>query len=157
MNRDLIEQYAAAAEVPARAIAGLSPEELDAYPVPGTWSIREIIVHLMDSDLIGAERMKRVIAMDRPTLLAYDQPAFARELGYRVTDVDLACRLFALNRRFMADLLRRLPDVAFTRIGEHQERGRMTLEQLIDMYVRHIDHHLGHVRRKRELLGKPMD
>ena len=78
MDRSLIEQYEAGAGVPALAIRGLSVEDLDAHPVPGTWSLREIVVHLMDSDLVGSERMKRVIAMEEPSLLGYDESAFAR-------------------------------------------------------------------------------
>jgi hypothetical protein len=31
----------------------------------------------------------------------------------------------------------------------------MTLEQLVAGYVRHLDHHAGFARRKREMLGKP--
>jgi hypothetical protein len=37
--RELIERYAAVAGAPAEAIAGLSRNELNALPVPNTWSI----------------------------------------------------------------------------------------------------------------------
>ena len=35
-----------------------------AFPIPGTWSIQQIIMHLMDSDLIASDRMNfaKVIA-----------------------------------------------------------------------------------------------
>src|SRR5258707_4912288 len=54
MDRTLIERYVAGATVPAGAIRGLSTQELNAFPVPGTWSIQQVVLHLMDSDLIGA-------------------------------------------------------------------------------------------------------
>jgi hypothetical protein len=156
MDRALIERYAAGAGVPAEVIRGLSAADLDAVPVPGTWSVRQIVVHLLDSDLVGSDRMKRVIAMDEPTLLAYDQDAFVARLGYAEADAALAAELFALNRRQTAETLRRLPDAAFRRVGHHTVNGPMTLEQLVGGYVRHLDHHVGFARRKRELLGKPM-
>jgi hypothetical protein len=156
MDRSLIEQYEAGAGVPALAIRGLSSEDLDAHPVPGTWSIREIVVHLMDSDLVGSERMKRVIAMEEPSLLGYDETAFARTLGYGSTDVDLASEVFAINRRMTARILRGLPDEAFDRVGHHSERGRETLADLVEGYVGHLEHHMVFLRRKREMLGKPL-
>ena len=87
MNRSHVDQYVAGAAKPAQAIAGLSREQLNAFPVPGTWSIQQIVIHLMDSDLIGADRMKRVAAENRvPTLIGYDETAFAKELFYGELD-----------------------------------------------------------------------
>jgi hypothetical protein len=154
MDRSLIDQYAAGASRPAEAIRGLTIANLDAFPIPGTWSIRQIIAHLMDSDLIASDRMKRVIAMDNPTILAYDEATFAQRLDYGSMDVELACQVFELNRRLTADLLRSLPESAFARRGQHSESGALTLEKLLEIYTGHLDHHLGFVRRKRELLGK---
>lgn len=154
MDRSQIDAYEAGAGVPAELVRGLSAAELDATPIPGTWSIRQIVVHLLDSDLVGADRMRRVIAMDRPALLAYDQDAYVARLGYTETDVTAAAELFAANRRFMAAVLRRLPDDAFGRAGVHSENGPMTLEKLIGTYVWHLDHHAGFARRKRALLGR---
>ncbi len=55
MDQQLLERYLAAADLPSQAIAGLTPAERNAFPVPGTWSIQQIVLHLMDSDLIAAE------------------------------------------------------------------------------------------------------
>jgi uncharacterized damage-inducible protein DinB len=93
---------------PAAAIVGLSPEELNSTPVAGTWSIRQIVLHLMDSDLIGSDRMKRVIAEREPQLIGYDESAFARHLHYDKLDAAAACQVFALNRQLTATILRNL-------------------------------------------------
>jgi uncharacterized damage-inducible protein DinB len=156
VNRELIEKYAAGADVPARAIEGLSREQLLAFPVPGTWSIQQIILHLMDSDLIAADRMKRVAAEDHPTLIGYNETAFAKNLAYEDVSAQDAAEIFRLNRRMTAELLRRLPDAAFKRTGLHNERGEVTLEQLLDTYTGHLDHHVKFIKEKRQLLGKPL-
>lgn len=155
MDRQTIERYAAGATVPADAIRGLSAADLDATPIPGTWSIRQIVVHLMDSDLVGSDRMKRVIAMDNPSLLAFDENRYVERLAYSTTDVAVAADLFRLNRLVTADILRRLPDDAFGRAGVHSERGRLTLADLVAGFVGHLEHHMAFVRKKRGLLGKP--
>jgi len=157
MNRDLIEKYAQGATLPAKAIAGLSRDQLNAFPVPGTWSIQQIVLHLMDSDLIAADRMKRVAAETRPpTLIGYDETAFAKGLFYEQLDPRLACEVFEKNRLLTAEILRRLPDEAFQRTGNHNENGVMTLAQLVQTYVGHLEHHLTFIRQKRKLLGSPI-
>jgi uncharacterized damage-inducible protein DinB len=156
MDRSLIEQYADGGPLLVRSIAGLTDADWSAHPVPGTWSLREIVLHLMDSDLIASDRMKRIIALDNPTLLAYDEAAFARSLGYNESDAAMAVNVFAQNRALTAAVLRRLPDAAFARHGTHNERGPMTLAALVSMYIQHLNHHLDFFRQKRALLGKPL-
>src|SRR5580700_9465271 len=117
MNRDLIEQYVADAGKLRASIAGLSRKELNAFPVPGTWSMQQIVLHMMDSDLIASDRMKRVAAEENPTLIGYDETAFAKNLPYGDLDPQLACDIFEKNRLMTAEVLRRLPDAAFARIG----------------------------------------
>jgi uncharacterized damage-inducible protein DinB len=156
MNRQLIERYAAGADVPAQSIEGLSRQDLLAFPVPGTWSIQQIILHLMDSDLIASDRMKRVAAEDHPTLVGYNETAFAKTLAYDQVSAQEAAEVFRLNRRITAELLRRLPDTAFARTGLHTERGEVSLENLLETYTQHVDHHLKFIREKRKLLGKPL-
>src|SRR5688500_11894866 len=110
MSQAIVDQYIRGAWKPAEAIVGLTAEDLNAVPVPGTWSIRQIVLHLMDSDLIAADRMKRVIAEDRPTLIGFDETAFARNLYYDELDAGVACDLFGKNRLLTGEILRRLPD-----------------------------------------------
>jgi hypothetical protein len=157
MDRTLIERYAAGASVPAEAIRGLTAAELNAFPVPGTWSIQQIIVHLLDSDLVGSDRMKRVAAEnDPPQLIGYDETAFAKNLHYEKIDPTQACDTFRLNRLLTATVLRNLPESTFERHGMHSERGKETLAQLVKIYVDHLDHHMKFIREKRKLLGKPL-
>ncbi len=156
MKRELIEQYAAGADVPATSIVGLERADLLAFPVPGTWSIQQIILHLMDSDLIGSDRMKRIAAEERPTLVAFNETAFADRLGYEHLSARDAAEIFRRNRLMTAEILRRLPPEAFERTGQHTERGDVTLEQLLATYVQHVDHHLKFIRDKRKLLDKAL-
>lgn len=153
MTRPPIDQYEAGADIPARGVAGLTREQLNAVPVPGTWSIQQIVVHLLESDLVATHRMRRVIAEERPLLIAYDETAMAKSLFYEHEDLERVCRLFADNRRMTAAVLRRLPDAAFERAGVHNQRGLVTLAQFVELYVNHLRGHMKHLLRKRELVG----
>ncbi|HTM54897.1 MAG TPA: DinB family protein [Pirellulales bacterium] len=153
MTRQLVERYAAGATQLRPAIAGLSREQLNALPVPGTWSIQQIVLHLMDSDLIASDRMKRVaVETKEPTLIGYDETAFGKGLFYEELDTQMACDVFEKNRQLTAEILRRLPEQAFARTGNHNERGRVTLTDLLQTYVDHLEHHLKFVREKRKMV-----
>ena len=156
MDRSFIERYATGATALAPAIAGLGKNELMAHPVPGTWSIQQIVFHLMESDLIATDRMKRIAAMDNPLLIGFDETAFGERLLHEELDIRLACELFEKNRLLTGDLLCRLPDEAFARTGVHNERGRISLQELVSGTADHLEHHLKFIRQKRELLGKPL-
>jgi hypothetical protein len=152
----LIDLFEAGAPIPAAAIAGLTPAELNAFPVPGTWSIQQIIVHRWESDLAAVHRMRRVIAEDNPLLIAYDETACAANLMYEHEDLTRVCRMFEDQRRMMAAMLRRLPEEAFARCGVHNQRGKVTLRDFVQIYVDHVRGHMKHLLRKRDLLGKPL-
>jgi hypothetical protein len=156
MDRNLIETYAAGAKKLVDAYAGLSHEQLHAYPILGTWSLHQIAIHMMDSDLIGADRMKRIASMERPLLCGYDETAFNRLPGIEQLDTQIACELFAHYRTMTATILRSLPEASFDRFGIHDEIGKVTLAEMVSKYIGHLEGHLVHVYRKRELLGVPV-
>lgn len=151
---ELLARYARGGEQLRQAVEGLSPQQLRAFPVAGTWSIQQIVIHLMDSDLIGADRMKRVAAEDRaPTLIGYDETAFARELSYHELDPQKAIAVFDLNRQLTAESLRRLPADRWDRVGHHNEHPQpLSLRDLLTNYVEHLDHHLRFIAQKRALV-----
>lgn len=154
MNRSLIDEYEKGSDELRTSIRGLSPTDLIAFPVPGTWSIQQIVLHLMDTDLILADRMKRVIAEENPTLIGFDESRFAKNLHYHDQSALDAVTILDMNRKNFARVLRKLPDEAFARIGTHNERGPLTLADLLSGAVSHLKHHLKFIMDKREKLGK---
>jgi uncharacterized damage-inducible protein DinB len=154
MHRQLIERYESEAGDLRQVAAGLSREQLLATPVPGTWSIQQIVLHTVDSDLVSSDRMKRIIAEDRPLLIGYDETKFAARLFYEDLEPRLACDLFEKNRQLTAEILRRLPDEAFERWGVHNERGKINLNEYLAGVVDHLQHHLKFAREKRAMVEK---
>ena len=135
------------------ACAGLTEEMLNRRVGPGEWSIMENAVHLVDSDLASTHRMRRIVAEDCPLLVAYDENLFIARLPSDRADLAEVLDLFEANRRFTVRWLRTLPNEAFARVGVHTQRGKVSLQQIVEIYAHHVDHHLGFVAQKRRNLG----
>ncbi|MCU0718454.1 MAG: DinB family protein [Pirellula sp.] len=154
MNRQLIEQYASGGQRLVQAYWGLTQDELFWQPPDGSWTLHQIAIHMMDSDLIASDRMKRVACMDLPLLVAYDETGFSQLPGVNSIPAFQAIDQFVKNRQMTATILRALPDSAFERCGIHTESGKVSLGYLVESYIRHLDHHLVFIEKKRALIGR---
>ena len=151
--QSLIEEYLNGAKQLRDAVAGMTREQAKARPIAGKWSTLEAVAHLADFDPIMADRMKRVIAEDNPTLIGADENKFASVLQYQERDLEEDLKIIELTRSQMARILRKLPDSALQRSGTHNERGPRTLEQLLTTAIGHIPHHVRFILEKRLALG----
>jgi hypothetical protein len=137
----LLERFRRGPEVLAMVLTGVFGEEEDFIPAPGKWSIRQTIAHLADSELVGAHRMRQVIAEDNPTLIAFDQDAWTRNLDYARRKPKQSLETFRRVRAENHELLKGLPESAFERAGNHSENGPMTLRRLLEGYAQHAESH----------------
>lgn len=151
--QELIAKYAAGIDMMHGATAGLDAAQLDAYPVPGTWSIRQIVLHITDTELVDVDRMRRTIAEENPLLMGFNENCFIARLHNDRRDVALACDAYRTLRRSMTELLRLLSPDDFRRTAVHSERGKLTLADLVTHAIDHVEHHLKFLRHKRQLLG----
>ena len=149
----LIEAYLEGPQALRQAVAGMSREQVLARPVPGKWSTLEVVCHLGDFEPIHADRMKRIIAEDRPTLIGADETRFAQALAYHQRDMEEELAIIERTRSQLARILRTLPDSALERVGVHNERGELSLLRLLTITTDHITHHLPFVHAKRQALG----
>jgi DinB superfamily len=152
----LLDDFLAGPAVLRKAVAGMTREQLLARPIPGKWSTLEVVCHIADMDPILTDRMKRILAMDRPALIGADHDRYAASLAYHERDVEEELTIIERNRSQMARILRTAPDEALTRVGVHSERGPLTLEQILTMTTRHIPNHVKFIQEKRQALGLPV-
>jgi len=151
--KELIQNYLAGVESLKNAVTGLTPEQVKARPVPGKWSTLEVVCHLADFDPILADRMKRIIASDKPLLVGADEKQFADALSYHDRDLSEELAIIENTRKQLARVLAKLPAEAWQRQGVHSERGLVSLEQMLATANRHIPHHVAFIQEKRKALG----
>ncbi len=138
---ETLERFRRGPEVLAMVLTGVFGEETDFTTAPGKWSIRLLIAHLADSELVGAQRFRQVIAEENPPLGAFDQDAWARNLDYARKQPKQSLESFRRVRAENYELLKSLPESAFERTGVHSERGPVTLRQLLEIYADHAESH----------------
>jgi hypothetical protein len=142
----LIDRYRDGYQVVSEALAGITDAELDARPGPNQWTAREIVHHLADSEMTSAIRLRRLIAEEQPVITGYDQEEFARKLYY---DRPIAASIdaFRAARLTTAEILARLTDTEWARMGTHSESGPYGVEKWLELYAAHAHGHADQIRR----------
>ena len=151
----IVDDYLAGPQLLRQAVAGMSREQLLARPIPGKWSTLEVICHLADFEIVGADRIKRVIAEHEPTLFGGDQNLFAARLAYQERDAEEELLLIETIRKQVTRILRTLKPEDFQRRGIHSEAGPLTLEGFVQRSTGHIPHHVRFIEEKRKALAQP--
>lgn len=149
---DLIQQYLAGPQLLRDALAGMTAEAIDAAPIPGKWSTRQVVCHIADFEPVYADRMKRVIAEHEPTLFGGDPDVFAARLAYARRDIDEELQLIESVRKHVGRILQSVDPADFQRRGMHAEAGPLTLEKLLSTITGHIPHHARFIQEKRAAL-----
>lgn len=136
-----------------RALAGLSDGELGRREASGKWSIRHVLQHLADAELVWGYRFRMVLAHDRPALTGYDQDAWAERLQYHDANSREAMEQFATLRRAHVRLLRTLAPADLARVGVHAERGEESIEHMMRLNAGHDLLHLRQIDRIRQAVA----
>jgi len=149
-STDLLDRFRRGPSVLAAALEGVSEEESNFPPAPGKWTIRQIVAHLADSEIVLAHRFRQVIAEDSPTMVWFDQDAWASHLDYARRKPKQSLETLRRTRAENYDLLKGLPESAYDRAGNHTQRGRITLGQLLEHGSAHTESHARQIGEIRE-------
>jgi hypothetical protein len=152
-RKKLIAEYKDGYRAIAEALAGATDEELDARPAPNKWSAREVAHHLGDSEMAAAIRFRMLLALDRPTIVGYDQDEFARRLHYD-RPIEASIDAFKSARRATAEILDALSEADWQREGTHTESGRYTMERWLEIYASHAHKHAEQIKVARSAARK---
>lgn len=147
---------AAIAEAPARlreAVAGLTPDQLDTPYREGGWTVRQLVHHVPDSHLNAYVRCKLALTEEAPTIRPYDEKRWAELPEAKTAPIEPSLVLLeGLHGRWVLALGGMNP-ADWQRPLVHLEMGRLTVEQLIALYMWHGRHHTAHVTALRQRQG----
>ena len=153
-NAELVEAYAAGPAELRTVVEDLTDGGLRARPVAGLWSTLEVVCHIADFEIVFADRLKRALAEENPTIFAGNPDEFAAGLKYEQRSIENELAVIDVIRRHITEILRQLKPADFRRTARHSEAGELTFAQLLAHVTNHIPHHIEKIREKRVLLGK---
>jgi len=149
----LIEAYSRGAKLLRDAVRRVPESAWDATPIDGKWSVRQVVCHLADSEIVYADRMKRVLAEDNPTLFEADPDLHVPALFCSQRPCEAELNVIETVRTHMLPILQSCANKDFQRTGVHSTDGPMTLETLLQRITGHIPHHISFLEEKLRALG----
>jgi uncharacterized damage-inducible protein DinB len=158
---DLLEcllQIKALRETPGRLqdlVGAIPAAQWDIRPAPETWAPLEVVAHLADVELVHGIRLRQVLSIERPLLVAVDPHALAVRARYRSWPLSVAFDRFKSRRAETLELLDTCRADELERVGVHPRRGAMTVADLVAFMLTHDIDHLGQIRERLGLLVPP--
>lgn len=123
----------------------LSPAQADRNPAPGKWSIREIIAHLADCEMVFAFRLRQTLAEVHHIIQPFDQSIWADR--YAAYNLKSAFDLFAAARNWNLKFLTTVTEDDRHHPTTHPERGTMTLWTIVETIAGHDLNHLRQIEQ----------
>lgn len=128
-------------------VSGLSEEVLLTPEAPGKWSVKDVVVHLLDSEVVYGYRMRFIVAQPENVIAGYDQEQWLRGLRYRDAYLDPALDALTALRHWNLTWIRSLSAEEKARWGTHSERGRESVDHIIKLLAAHDLAHRTQIHR----------
>ena len=144
----LIARYADGADEVERAIRDIGRgDAFDRRPADGSWTAREVIHHLADSEMTSAIRVRKLLSEDDAQIQGYDEEGFARIFHYADRPIEPALAALRAARSTTLQILRTLDESQWARRGTHTESGPYGVEEWLRIYAEHAHDHAQQIRR----------
>jgi len=119
-------------------------------PAPDQFSVHEVVCHCADSETNAAARIRYLVAEQEPLILGYDPLTWARTFDYHSHPLTAALATVEAVRANTAPLVRRLPEEAWQKTGNHTEAGRYTAVDWLTIYAEHLEEHVRQIEQNLE-------
>lgn len=127
--------------------AGISEQVASEVHAPYTWTIKQVVGHLIDAERIFADRLHRFACGDFRPLPGMDQENYVKHCDYEVPTLPALVEELCLLRQANGMLLQRLKAEAWDHRGIASGHS-ITVRALAYALVGHITYHLQIVRQR---------
>ncbi len=116
---------------------------------PYTWSVNEVVGHIVDGERIFGYRALRFGRVDTTPLPGFEQDPYVAAGEFDRRRLSDLTREFELARRSNIELFQGFPDAAWARRGEASGNA-ITVRAVAYILVGHARHHMGILRKRIE-------
>ncbi|WP_217269779.1 DinB family protein [Neobacillus endophyticus] len=139
----LLQEYEKTTDLIKKAISGLNENELSWKEAAEKWSVKEVLSHLLDHNLITSFRL----AESNATLPAFNQDRWVKGtranegLSYQILDSFQS--LLALNLQ----VFHRLTNDDWYKKGTNSKGETVQLYEIVNLFIKHVQHHIKQIER----------
>lgn len=120
---------------------GMSSETASTVHAPYTWTITEVLAHIIDTEKIFSCRAHRIACGDDAELPGFDQDALVANYDYSQTAISELASEFEALRTTNQAFFRRLNDQAWLNRGVCDQK-QISVRAIAVLLVGHSNHHL---------------
>jgi len=126
-------------------VDSLSDEELSRTYRDGSWTVRQLVHHIADSQLNMYQRLKLALTDENPTVPAFDQDKWATQPDTKLPVESSIKMLEGINERIVS-LGYSLSEAQLGRTFTMQHNGKITVATKVAKLAWHEEHHLAHIK-----------
>jgi len=128
-------------------LSGVDPERTKSGYAPGKWSIRDVVLHMADTERVMAYRALRIARADTTPLASFDENAWTPMAGANARSMDSLLGELEATRRATVAMLEGLPAEAWARVGTASGKP-VSVRALAWIIAGHERHHVAVIRER---------
>ncbi len=125
----------------------LPESDLNKTYAPGKWSVRQILNHLADAEIVLNERIHRAIAEVHPFVVVFDQDRWNEYLDYNTYPLAISKKVYSSIRDSIIYLAEKHYAGSEHKTFFHTAAGIRTLQQEFDKVANHNFDHIKQIER----------
>lgn len=122
-------------------LKNITEEDFSFKPLPGKWSKKEILGHLIDSATNNHQRFVRAQFEDIP-VIRYDQNKWNEFSYYQYINTGQLIGFWSFYNQQLLELVKLIPPAGLKRKCNTGGADNATIEWLFSDYISHLEHHL---------------
>lgn len=123
----------------------LSEEDLSKTYREGSWTVRQLVHHIADSQLNMYQRLKLALTDDAPTVPGFLQEEWAVQPDTELP-VEASIRMLEGMNARITEVARNLTEAQLDRYFIHETNGKITVATKVAKLAWHEEHHLEHIK-----------
>jgi len=127
-------------------VCPLSATQIRRKPAPTEWSIVEIVGHLIDTEQLLRYRIVRMVTIDHPAIIPYDQDAAVVRNAYQKANLNVLLRTLAAERETTLQTFKGFTATQLARTGWHLEYGLWVVSNVVTYLAKHDFVHDAQIR-----------
>ena len=142
-SHDLLAEFIKIGKEFTSLAKSISSQDLSKTPIAGEWSAAFVLHHMCDGELHFATRYLNNLAENTPKIFPFNEDIYPDRLNYGKRDAHASLAAIEGIQIVTANMLSVIPESDWSRTSMHEERGLITLADLVLLATGHSKSHAG--------------